>query len=88
MRPEKKERHRCAGDDSRAQARHQPAQSGPSEVAKGACLYRIGTEADIVESTAVKPGAWRIVMKTKAGGQTAICTVTNDGKVTNWVPAK
>ena len=65
-----------------------PAQAGPSEVAKGACLYKIGTEADIVESTAVKPGAWKIVMKTKAGGKTAVCTVTNDGKVTSWVPAK
>ena len=65
-----------------------PAQSGPSEVAKGACLYKIGIEADIVESTVVKPGAWKIVMKTKAGGKTAVCTVTNDGKVTNWVPAK
>jgi len=41
-----------------------------------------------VESTAVKPGAWKIVMKTKAGGKTAVCTVTNDGKVTSWVPAK
>ena len=65
-----------------------PAQSGPSEVAKGACLYKIGTDADIVESTALKPGSWKIVMKTKAGGKTAACTVTNDGKVTNWVPAK
>ena len=65
-----------------------PAQAGPSEVAKGACLYKIGTEADIGESTAVKPGAWKIVMKTKAGGKTAVCTVTNDGKVTGWVPAK
>lgn len=65
-----------------------PAQAGPSEVAKGACLFKIGTEADIVESAAVKPGAWKIVMKTKAGGKTAVCTVTNDGKVTNWVPAK
>ena len=65
-----------------------PAQAGPSEAAKGACLYRIGAEADIVESTAVKAGAWKIVMKTKAGGKTAVCTVTNDGKVTSWVPAK
>ena len=65
-----------------------PALAGPSEVAKGACLYKIGVEADIVGSTAVKPGVWKIVMKTKAGGKTAVCTVTNDGKVTNRVPAK
>jgi hypothetical protein len=65
-----------------------PAQAGLSEVAKGACLYKIGIEADIVGSTAVKPGVWKIVMKTKAGGKTAVCTVTSDGKVTNWVPAK
>jgi hypothetical protein len=65
-----------------------PAPAGPSEVAKGACLYKIGTEADIVESTAASPGSWKIAMKTKAGGKTAVCTVTNDGKVTGWVPAK
>lgn len=65
-----------------------PAAAGPSEVAKGACLYRIGVDADIVQVSALKPGYWEIIMKARKGSRKVACTVNDDGTIEDWVEMK
>jgi hypothetical protein len=62
--------------------------AGPSEVAKGACLYKIGVDADIVQVSALKPGYWEIIMKAKSGHRKVACTVSDEGKISDWVEMK
>lgn len=57
----------------------------PSEVAKGACLFKIGVEADIVQTSALKPGNWELIMQAKKGGRKVACTVDDGGKIGDWV---
>jgi len=64
------------------------AAAGPSEVAKGACLYRIGEDAHIVQTSALKPGYWEIIMRAKHGSRKAACTVSDSGEVNDWVEMK
>jgi len=61
---------------------------GPSEVAKGACMYKIGVDAEIVETSALKPGYWELIMKAKSGHRKVACTVSDDGKIAEWVEMK
>lgn len=62
--------------------------AGPSEVAKGACLYKFGSDADIVQVSPLKPGYWEIIMKAKSGKRKAACTVNDDGTIADWVEMK
>ena len=62
--------------------------AGPSEVAKGACLFKMGVDADIVQTSALKPGYWEIIMKAKSGNGKVACTVNDKGKVEDWVKMK
>ena len=62
--------------------------AAPSEVAKGACLYKIGVDADIVQTSALKPGYWEIIMKAKSGARKVACTVNDGGEVSDWVEMK
>ena len=64
------------------------AAAGPSEVAKGACLYKIGVDADIVQVSALKPGYSEIIMKAKSGHKKVACTVSDDGQISDWVEMK
>lgn len=64
------------------------ATAGPSEVAKGACMYKIGVDAEIVETSALKPGYWELIMKAKSGHRKVACTVSDDGKIAEWVEMK
>lgn len=65
-----------------------PAAAAPSEVAKGACLFKIGVEADIVQTSALKPGYWEIIMKARSGARKVACTVSDGGDVSDWVEMK
>ena len=62
--------------------------TGPSEVAKGACLYKIGVDAYTDQVSALKPGYWEIIMKAKSGHRKVACTVSDDGKISDWVEMK
>jgi hypothetical protein len=62
--------------------------AGPSEVAKGACLFKMGVDAAIVQTSALKPGYWEIIMKAKSGNRRVACTVDNKGNVEDWVKMK
>jgi hypothetical protein len=62
--------------------------TGPSEVAKGACLYKIGVDADINQVSALKPGYWEIIMKAKSGHRKVACTVSDEGEIKDWVEMK
>jgi hypothetical protein len=57
-------------------------------VAKGACLYKIGEDAHIVQTSALKPGYWEIIMRAKHGSRKAACTVSDSGEVSDWVEMK
>jgi hypothetical protein len=56
----------------------------PSEAAKGACLYKIGENAEVVASNALSAGNWELVLKRAAGGKQVYCTVTDDGTIKEW----
>jgi hypothetical protein len=62
--------------------------TGPSEVAKGACLYKIGVDADIDQVSALNPGYWEIIMKAKSGHRKVACTVSDEGEIKDWVEMK
>ena len=62
--------------------------TGPSEVAKGACLYKIGVDAYTDQVSALKPGYWEIIMKAKSGHRKVACTVSDDGKISDWGEVK
>lgn len=64
------------------------AHSDVPEVAKGACLYQIGAEADIVQVSALKPGFWEIIMQEKASKRKVACTVDAEGNIQDWVEMK
>ena len=64
------------------------AAAGPSEVAKGACLYKIGEDAHIVQTSALKPGYWELIMRAKHGSRKVACTVSDSGEVNDWVEMK
>lgn len=64
------------------------AAAGPSEVAKGACLYKIGVDAEIAQASALKPGYWELIMKAKSGHKKVACTVSDDGEIADWVEMK
>jgi len=64
------------------------AAPAPSEVAKGACLFKIGVDADIVQTSALKPAYWEIIMKAKSGDRRVACTVNDSGEVSDWVEMK
>lgn len=61
------------------------AASGPSEVAKGACLYKIGVDAGIEQTSALRPGYWEIIMKANRGNRKVACTVSDGGEIADWV---
>ncbi len=65
-----------------------PAAAAPSEVAKGACLYRFAEEGQIVTTSALKPGYWELIIQAKARKRKAACTVNDDGTVADWVEMK
>jgi hypothetical protein len=65
-----------------------PAAAAPSEAAKGACLYRIGVDAEIAQVSALKPGFWELIMKAKSGHRKVACTVSDDGEISDWVEMK
>jgi hypothetical protein len=62
--------------------------TGPSEVAKGACLYKIGVDAYTDQVSALKPGYWEIIMKAKSGHRKVACTVSDEGEIKDWVEMK
>jgi hypothetical protein len=62
--------------------------AAPSEVAKGACLFKMGTEASIVGTSALKPGFWEIVLQAKSGGKRVACTVSDAGDIQEWTPMR
>jgi hypothetical protein len=64
------------------------AAAGPSEVAKGACLFKIGVEASITQTSALKPGYWELIMRAKSGSRKVACTVSDGGEVQDWVEMK
>ena len=64
------------------------AAAGPSEAAKGACLYKIGVDAEIAQVSALKPGYWELVMKAKSGHRKVACTVSDAGEIADWVEMK
>lgn len=65
-----------------------PAAAAPSEVAKGACLYKIGVDAEIAQVSALKPGYWELIMKAKSGQRKVACTVSDEGEIADWVEMK
>ena len=65
-----------------------PAAAAPSEVAKGACLYKIGVDAEIAQVSALKPGFWELILKAKSGHRKVACTVSDDGEIADWVEMK
>jgi len=64
------------------------AAAAPSEAAKGACLYKIGVDAEIAQVSALKPGFWELIMKAKSGHRKVACTVSDDGEIADWVEMK
>jgi hypothetical protein len=60
------------------------AAAQPPEVAKGACLFKIGETAKVVATNQLSDGEWELVLKRAAGGKQVYCTVTNDGTIKNW----
>jgi hypothetical protein len=64
------------------------AAAGPPEVAKGACLFKIGVEAGITQTSALKPGYWELIMQAKSGSRKVACTVSDGGEVKDWVEMK
>lgn len=64
------------------------AAAGPSEAAKGACLFKIGVEASIAQTSALKPGYWELIMRAKSGSRKVACTVSDGGEVQDWVEMK
>lgn len=64
------------------------AAAAPSEVAKGACLYKIGVDAEVAQVSALKPGFWEIILQAKSGGRKVACTVNDDGTIADWVEMK
>ncbi len=76
------------GGDSDGRSSTPTVAAGPSEVAKGACLYKIGVDAYTDQVSALKPGYWEIIMKAKSGHRKVACTVSDDGKISDWVEMK
>jgi len=64
------------------------AATGPSEVAKGACLFKIGVEAGIAQARALKPGHWELTLQAKGGSRKVACTVDDGGNVSGFVDIK
>jgi hypothetical protein len=64
------------------------AAAGPSDVAKGACLYEIGVDAEISQVSALKPGYWELIMKAKSGHRKVACTVSDGDEIADWVEMK
>lgn len=64
------------------------AAAAPSEVAKGACLYKIGVDAEIAQTSALKPGYWELILKAKSGHRKVACTVSDEGEIADWVEMK
>lgn len=64
------------------------AAAAPSEVAKGACLYKIEVDAEIAQVSALKPGYWELIMKAKSGHRKVACTVSDEGEIADWVEMK
>jgi hypothetical protein len=64
------------------------AVAGPSDAAKGACLYKIGVDAEIAQVSALKPGHWELIMKAKSGHKKVACTVSDAGEIADWVEMK
>lgn len=64
------------------------AATAPSEVAKGACLYRFGEDGSITMTSALKPGFWELIIEAKARKRKAACTVNDDGTIADWVEMK
>lgn len=65
-----------------------PASSQPTEVAKGACLYKFGADASIVQVSPLKPGYWELIMQAKSGKRKVACTVDAEGNIEDWVEMK
>lgn len=67
-----------------------PAASGaaPSEAAKGACLYKMGVDATVVQVSALRPGYWELIMRAKADGKRVACTVSDGGEIAEWTPMR
>jgi hypothetical protein len=64
------------------------AAAAPSEVAKGACLYRFGEEGSITMTSPLKPGYWELIIQASAGKRKVACTVNDDGTIADWVEMK
>lgn len=54
------------------------------EAAKGACLFKIGENAEVVATNKLSEGNWELVLKREAGGKQVYCTVTDDGTIKDW----
>lgn len=65
-----------------------PAAAAPSEVAKGACLFKFGADARVVQTSALKPGYWELVLQADGSSRKAACTVSDGGDVADWVEMK
>jgi hypothetical protein len=61
------------------------AAASPPEVAKGACLFKIGVDAGIVQARAVKPGQWELTLQAKSGNRKVACTVSDGGDIKSFV---
>lgn len=62
--------------------------AAPSEVAKGACLFKMDTEATIVGVSPLRPGFWELVMQAKGTGKRVACTVNDSGEIQEWTPMR
>jgi hypothetical protein len=76
------------GQGSAAAPAAPAAAAGPSEAAKGACLYKIGVEARIVQTSALKPGYWELIMRSNDGRKQVACTVSDGGEIAEWTDMK
>lgn len=69
--------------DSSASTAPAASTSAP-DAAKGACLYKIGENAEVVATNKLSEGNWELVLKRAAGGKQVYCTVTDDGTIKDW----
>lgn len=53
----------------------------PSEVATGACLFKIGEDASIAQAKLLGPGRWQLTLRARTGTRNVACTVDDSGKV-------
>lgn len=64
------------------------AAAAPSEVAKGACLFKIGVDASITQARSLKPGQWELTLLARSGGRKVSCTVDDGGTVSGFTDIK